>query len=464
MKSSKAEIHAKIHKIPRLRFSEERRLTSYAGLVIFQALFSAMGLRARIRRCFRHLEETRIFGRASVVMLLVVHIILGFRRLRGLDYYRDDPLVARVCGVRRLPDVATVSRTLASFDDASVENLRELTRETVIERLRAARLGTLTVDFDGSVQSTGGHAEGTAVGFNKKKKGARSYYPLFATVAQTAQFFDMHHRPGNVHDSNGAIDFIAHTLYRLGRELPGVRLESRVDSAFYDERIFRVLDELSGGFTCSLPFERFPKLKALIEARRRWRCIDDDLAFFESDWKPDKWTARYRVLLIRKRVRKPVKGPLQLDLFAPVDRVFEYKAIATNMAGSAEEVLGFHNGRGSQEKIFGEAKQHAALDVLATRRKIPNQVFTLAGMLAHNLGRELQMATREADRGDLAKRPARWAFESLGTIRQHLLHNAGTLTRPQGELTLTMNANDAVRDDLTRYLDGLVGRKHDLAA
>jgi hypothetical protein len=26
------------------------------------------------------------------------------------------------------------------------------------------------MDFDGSVQSTKGHAEGTAVGFNKKKK------------------------------------------------------------------------------------------------------------------------------------------------------------------------------------------------------------------------------------------------------------------------------------------------------
>jgi hypothetical protein len=326
----------------------------------------------------------------------------------------------------------------------------------VIDRLRESRFDTLTVDFDGSVQSTCGHAEGTAVGFNKKKKGARSYYPLFATVAQTSQFFDMHHRPGNVHDSNGAIDFIAYTLYRLGRELPGIRLETRVDSAFYDERIFRVLDELTGGFTCSLPFERFPKLKAIIEARRRFRRIDAELSFFESDWKPDKWNRSYRVLVIRKRVRKQVKGPLQLDLFKPVAQDFEYKVIATNMEGTAQDVLLFHNGRGSQEKLFGESKQNAALDVIATRRKIANQVFTLAGMLAHNLGRELQMATRKTDRGHCEKRPSRWEFESLGTIRQHLLHNAGTLTRPQGELTLTMNANDTVREELSRYLDGLL--------
>ena len=189
-----------------------------------------------------------------------------------------------------------------------------------------------------------------------------------------------------------------------------------------------------------------------------------DLSCFESDWKPEKWARRYRLLVVRKRVRKQTKGPLQLDLFTPVDRDFEYKVVATNMTDDAREVLLFHNGRGSQEKLFGEAKQHAALDVVATRGKVGNQVFTLAGMLAHNLGRELQMATRPADRSDLEKRPARWEFESLGTIRQHLLHNAGTLTRPQGELTLTMNANDAVRADLDRYLDGLMDRAADRAA
>jgi hypothetical protein len=456
VKSSKSKIHAKVHKIPRIRFSEERKLTSYSGIVVFQALFHSLKLRARFQQCFCHLTANKIFGHSSIVLVLVVHIILGFRRLRSLDYYREDPLVTRVCGVHKLPDVATVSRTLASFDDESVVNLRSLTREMVIERLRKSKLKKLTVDFDGSVQSTGGHVEGTAVGFNKKKKGARSYYPLFATIAQLSQFYDLYHRPGNVHDSNGALDFIARTLYGLAEALPGVQLESRIDSAFYDERIFRVLEGLGAEFTCSLPFERFPRLKAEIEARRRWSRIDEDLSYFESDWRPDKWNRGYRVLIVRKRVRKQEKGALQLDLFRPVEHEYEYKAIVTNKVCKAADVLLFHNGRGSQEKLFGEAKQHAALDVIPTRRLMGNQVFTLAGMLAHNLCRELQMATMPAARGDLKKRPAKWEFESLGTIRQNLLHIAGAITRPQGELTLTMNANDSVRKKLARYLDGLM--------
>ena len=46
---------------------------------------------------------------------------------------------------------------------------------------------------------------------------------------------------------------------------------------------------------------------------------------------------------------------------------------------------------------------------------------------------------------------------SLGTIRHMLLHKAGLLTRPQGELTLTLNANDAVEAELRAILCALNG-------
>lgn len=452
MKSSKQNIHTKIHKIPTLRFCEDKKLTSYSGLIIFQALFQLLQLKTALRSCFLHLKAGKIFGHATVFLMLIVHVILGFRRLRTLDYYKDDPLVARVIGIRSMPDVATVSRTLASFDSHSVDNVRNYIRQSVTARVVTEQLKVLTVDFDGSVQSTSGHAEGTAVGFNKKHKGQRSYYALFATVAQTGQFFDMHHRPGNVHDSNGAVDFIAHTLYNLQKEMPKTQLECRIDSAFYNQTILHLLQELNTLFTCSVPFERFPKLKKIIENRKRWRRISGDQSYFESDWTPDCWNRRHRLLIVRTRRNKQVKGPLQLDLFSPRDRQYEYKVIATNRIEAAEDVILFHDGRGSQEKLFGEAKQHAALALIPTKRVVGNQIFTLAGMLAHNLGRELQMNARPAQRKQNSKRTALWKFESLGTIRQHLIHKAGTLTRPQGELTLTMNANDAVSRELENYL------------
>jgi hypothetical protein len=54
-----------------------------------------------------------------------------------------------------------------------------------------------------------------------------------------------------------------------------------------------------------------------------------------------------------------------------------------------------------------------------------------------------------------AKRPAAWKFEKLDTIRHRIIQRAGRLNRPQGKLTLTMSANQAVRDDLLHFLNVL---------
>ena len=452
MKSSKAENHAKYHKIPVIQF-EDQKLTSFSGLLIFQGLFKQIELKKRLRKCFDHLKVSPIFGRHLVVMLLIVHLLLGFRRLREIDYYRDDPLVLRLMGLRKLPDVSTISRALSQMESEGVEKYRDLSRSLVIEGLKRECLPRLTLDFDGSVQSTKGHAEGTAVGFNKKKKAARSYYPLFCTVSQTSQFFDVYHRPGNVHDSNGADQFITQCVDKVKDELKNTIFESRMDSAFFSDTILSVLDSRSVKFTASVPFARFPQLKEIIEKRKRWRTIDREWSYFETKWKPKSWDTAYRIIITRRKNKKPYKGPLQLHLFEPRDYQFDYKMTVTNKSESAKSVVLFHNGRGSQEAIFGDAKTDAALDVIPTRRLAGNQIFTLCSMMAHNLSRELQMLASPAIPRALPKRPSAWAFERLDTLRNRIIQRAGRLTKPQRKLTLTMSANHAVRQDLLHFLD-----------
>ena len=117
-------------------------------------------------------------------------------------------MVKRVLGLTRLPDISTVSRCLSRTDVKSVNKLQKVIGDGVLNRLVSLSVSRITLDFDGSVIGTGRFAEGTAVGFNKNKKGQRSYYPLFCTVAQTGQVLNTLHRSGNIHDSNGAPDFI----------------------------------------------------------------------------------------------------------------------------------------------------------------------------------------------------------------------------------------------------------------
>lgn len=457
MKSSRSKTHRKAHAIPRLQFDENCQLTSFSGLVVFQALFACLDLRTRLRRAFAHLYPTgKIVGYVKVFLLLVVHLLLGNRRLRGLDYYRDDPLVQRVVGLSRLPDVATISRTLADFDERAAQRAHELLKTMVLDRLTYERFPCVTLDFDGSVQSTKGRVEGSAIGFNKIKKGARSYYPLFCTVSQTGQFLAMHHRPGNVHDSNGATQFMRECFDGVRARMRRVHLESRMDAAFFDGRRMVELDKQGVEFTCSVPFARLAALKGLVEAQDQWTRANATVEAAELDYKPDCWpsTPGLRFIAVRTKKKKQIKEALQLDLFEPRDFDYDYQVIMSNKTGPARRVLHFHHGRGYQEKILGEAKQHAGLGLIVTRRLVANKMFTTAAMMAHNLSRELQMRARAPKRRTSPRRPPRFDFIELGTLRQRLLHRAGRLLRPEGRLTLVINSNKKVEKELRRLLKG----------
>ena len=241
------------------------------------------------------------------------------------------------------------------------------------------------------------------MGFNKKKKGARSYYLLFCTIAQTAQVLDFLFRPGNVHDSHGAEAFLLACIEAVRAVLPNAQIEIRMDSAFFSDTIITTLTRQGVEFTISVPFERFVELKRMIEKRRRWRRVDDETGYFETSWKPQCWDRRFRFVFLRTRAKKQQKGPIQLDLFVPYEYGDEFKVIVTNKTVRARRVVAFHEGRGSQEGVFAELKSHSHLDYVPVRTLYGNQTYLLAGLFAYNLTRELQMQTAPRTRGTTAK-------------------------------------------------------------
>lgn len=455
MKTSRAEIHRGVHAIPDIRF-DDQKMTSFAGLVVFQHLFRNLDLKGRLRRVFGRRDRKRSFGLGVVVLQLVVHVLIGFRRIRDRDYYATDPLVCRIVGVAKLPDVATISRTLCAATTREVLRLRVFLRRLVLDRMAKLGLRTVTLDFDGSVLSTRRHAEGSAIGYNKQHKGSRSYYPLFCTVSQTGQFLGILHRPGNVHDSRDSEVFINEMIAETRTTLPRARIEARFDAAFFSEKTLNLLEEGRIEYSVSVPFERFPGLRGRILRRTSgWRRIDDEHWFIEVDWKPKSWSKSpdRRIIVIRTRRAQRIKGPLQLDIFEPRDHEFEYKALVTNKAVAAATAMRFHNGRGNQEGVLGEGKHWAALDYVPCRRLVANQIFACCAMLAHNLARELQMATCSARSiRPLPTRAAAFAFAQLGTLRELLLRRAGSITRPGGRYTITIAADGVAKDCVTQYV------------
>ncbi|WP_075186650.1 IS1380 family transposase [Teredinibacter haidensis] len=452
MKHSKSSIHSKTHAIPELRF-EEQKLTSFSGLTVFQQLFDFLSLKSILSGCFKHRTVNSIFGDATIVMLLVVHMLLGYREIRHIKFYENDPMVKRILGLTRLPDVSTVSRCLSSMDAKSVNQLQQVIGDGVLNRLVSLSTSRITLDFDGSVIGTGRFAEGTAVGFNKKKKGQCSYYPLFCTVAQTGQVLNILHRSGNIHDSNGAPGFIQNCVDQVRKVLPNVIVEVRMDSAFFSDELVSLLEACDVEYTISVPFERLLELKGRVEKRRKWCYLDKYCDFFDIRWKPKSWKYTRRFIAVRQATKIQMKTPVQLDLFTPSDYQWEYKVVITNKILTAKNTVAYHNGRGSQENIFGELKSSLQMDYVPTRTWEGNKVYLLSAVLAHNLTRELQMISSSPVRTTQEKRPTLWKFKALGTLRRQIIQRAGRIIQPQGKLVLSMAKNDAVKDEMLHYLD-----------
>lgn len=453
MRVSRKDVTSATRAIPEICF-EDQELTSFGGLVMLQALMQDLDIRSRLRATTRHLSSTGGYCASRIVLLLVVHLFLGWRRLRDIDYYRDDPLVKRVIGLDRMPDVSTVSRRLAEFDQRSVDNLRGLLRGLIARRAVDVSPRRLTMDFDGSVISTKARGiEGTAIGYNTKSKGSRSYYPLFAVLAQTGQVFDLLHRPGNCHDSRNALDFMLTCEQNLRNE--GFRgiFEVRIDSAHYSDATCIGLHDAGVEFSVSVPFERLPNLKGAVEGCKCWTRINDEWSYFKQRWRPSvKSRTSFPCIIYRRSTVKPRKGPIQLDLFEPIDREYEYKVTMTNKSLTPAALLRFHNGRGSQEATFAETKSQLGLAYLPSRYLVGNQVYMLCNLIAHALGRELQMRAASPRSKNTATRACLWALERIGTLRNRLVKRAARITRPQGRLVLSFASCPEAEGDIRKFV------------
>jgi hypothetical protein len=66
-------------------------------------------------------------------------LYVGARRLEHLRYVAGDPLIARFCGLARLPTARTMGNWLRQFTHATLAPLVQLNQDLVIDAVSAWR-------------------------------------------------------------------------------------------------------------------------------------------------------------------------------------------------------------------------------------------------------------------------------------------------------------------------------------
>src|SRR5438128_5744285 len=247
-------------------------LTSYGGLELLGRYLRQIDLGARLRQAFTGLRSD--YGSHQIALVLLALFYVGARRLEHLRYLGGDPLVTRFCGLARLPTRHAVADWLRQFTQETLAPLVALNRDLVTEALARLDLPRLTIDVDGSVIRTGATVGWAFRGFNPHHRKDPSYYPLVAHVAQTGHILRLKNRPGNVHDSKQAVPFLRELIEslrgRLGRALP---LEFRMDAAFCQRDVFRLLAARRCAYAIKVGYWSWLPLKALAAARQPWEPL-----------------------------------------------------------------------------------------------------------------------------------------------------------------------------------------------
>lgn len=447
MRLSKKQIHARVKQDFSITYSDEK-ISAHGGLELFRRYFVAIDLAGRLRRAIGDVGD---YGAVRLILAVIGLLLTGGRRLAHLAVVANDPLLLRLAGLTRMPSDRTVARWMAGAAQTVVEALAAVVRDLAHDAIEALALPRLTLDLDGTVLRVCGAAEGAQRGFNPHHPKDRSYYPITAHLAQTGHLLRVHNRPGNVHDSHGAIGFLRTVLVEL-RERFGRRhrLELRLDGAFFSRQMLEFLDGETLAYAIKVPLWKWLGVREKIAARSRWERVSDSVDGFTTTLDIAQWDRTQRVVVYRKRVFHETRKNFQLDLFSPDDGHYAYSAVATNTELGVAALWHFMAGRGAHEKTLGELKQGLAFDAIPSRDRQTNALWQQIAVLAHNLVRSFQLATGAAKRARSRKRTFDYVFQSLQTLRFTLIHQPARLVRPQGRAELRFAVTPSTRTLIER--------------
>lgn len=444
MRLEKHEIHRRIKSDLKIEFAPQQ-ISSYSGLELFKRYFRIIGLNHRIRRAFHGYELRGDYGVVDCILTLIALSLVGGSRLRHIAYIGEDPLVQRLCELATLPCDTTLSRWLKQFTNDSLQALVSLNSEIVFEKLNELELGTITLDFDGTVLSTGNKVQWAFRGYNPQNRHAKSYFPLLCHVAQTGHFLQVRNRPGNIHDAKcGALDVIKDCVAQVREQMPGVRIEIRMDAAFFQEEILNYLNQENIQFAVKVPMWKWLKLKETINARQRWYPASNKLSWFKEIIDIQQWDHQVEMTFYREKISDKPPKHYQLDLFTPDDGTYEYSVVCSNKKLTPPHLLEFYNGRCSMEHHIAEIKGEFAFDSIPTKHYQGNSAYQQISALAYNLVRNFQIDTALAtERKPTVSHTNVLSFASLKTLRFEWINVAGRLLTLANGKTLRLNQCDA---------------------
>jgi hypothetical protein len=421
---------------PATRFDfEGQNLTPYGGLLPVATMLDNLGLEELVGQYVKVKRIPRAMSIYQFVLAMVLGMYIGFSRLNQLRFVALDPMLRGIVRIARLPPQCTFWRFLASWHSSVEKQLVNL-QEQMRKRVWAAahvRFRQITLDTDTTVHTIYGQQMGGRISYAPKKKGARSYQPIFTFLAETREYVC-----GKLHngDRPSGPQISAHLRRVLAAVQDGEReLRARADSGFYCWQAVQAYQAYDCRFI--VVARKTARLVAELNAAA-WKPSPQTDADAECDflYQPEGWAKPFRFIALRfpKKTKSPAKDePPQQEQYQLFETsAYLYRVFVTDLEGPVYRLVQFYNQRCASENLIKEANNDAGMSAHPYYRFDMNQNHFQLVMLAYNLNCWLALFHRRQD-----VETAAFKHTTLATARLRFLFVAARLWRHAGRVGIS---------------------------
>jgi hypothetical protein len=333
-------------------------------------------------------EKVKVEGRRKckysagrMFVSLLYGVFLGYPRPSQMEVLSTDRVFQKVAGLLYFPVQSTISRFFSSLKVAVARQVAQLNFDFLLRfREGFKTFKSITLDLDSHVTTVYGKQQRARVGYNPKKKGRRSYHPLFCFIGETRDYIAGLLRSGKHHTAYNAVPFLQGIIKRLPGHITKIRL--RADSGFFSLEMLEFLIKSSIEFYMVVPIQLWVQKK--IKYLGSWRRIGRGIEVSECGYSLSR-DISVRMVVIRQKVKKGESCRKQLKLFHTEDAIYDYQVMVTNSNIPPEEVWRFYNQRAGCENFIKEGIYGFGLDKVISHSYAGNYAYFEFLMLAYNL-------------------------------------------------------------------------------
>lgn len=365
----------------------KRKMTAYGGFALVASFFERIGFAGMIEKAMPIKEcSPNGMGIYGKTIAFVAMVYAGAERFSHLMYLGNKDVLAKMFGVRRLPDAATtLTRMFGKLKTVKAAEILSRNVWAYLSRLIPWNtIGEDWLTFDSSVLPRYGEQEGARKGYNPTRHGRPSHNPLLAFLNKSKYVIHLWNRSGNVASWNNILAFFSDSYERIENRIKVLGVIA--DSGFYLRQFIERLEEEKLTYIIAVRLIR--PLQRQIYSLTDWKVIAKGLAVSEFPFMHPLWGSERRYIVVRQNIirRNKAMGKT-LSLFAnEIDvKDYRYSAWITNSKEAPYEVWTLCKPRANDENTIKELKEDFALGGFSMKRFYAVEAAMVVRVLVYDL-------------------------------------------------------------------------------